>query len=188
MGVWGIVYACILLPAIGMCLSTRTYFVLGVLMLAKWVCFTVPFRSLFVFGDDPMYFTVISATTAVLIYLFCYKLIVAKIIIGLLSLSILFAYSTLTVNYVNLHYAMIIAEVFGYGQILALYGGAGGELGRRFKLFKYSPVDANSGRFPQFRGDRLSSYLVGRDSAVGNQRIQDANMSMQGNDPTVEKE
>lgn len=171
MGFWGIVFACFMIPAIMMCLATRNHKVVGIIMGLNWIAYTIPFRNLIEFPDKNYYFVIVGATTAVALYIFSKHLVVSRIIIGLISLLLCFGYSPLVLGYVTLHQAMVFADVIGALQILAMYGGAGGELVRRIKPHNRFNSIWN------YHGFSINRY--GRSRTMVNERIQDADRAFQ---------
>lgn len=191
MGWAGYLFAALLLPTIAYCFFSKEYKIIGAIMLVKWICFIAPVRSLFDFGNEPIYFAAISFATIILLGWFCIKLTVAKIIIGLLSLSIIFSYTPLALDYVSIRQSLIVSEVFAYAQILAIWGEPGGKLGRYLwrKLYNSSNPTRikihirNIG--PVFR---RGLNAIGRIFWLENQQIQNSVLPIQGDNNAISKE
>lgn len=161
MGWAGVLYASILWPAIILCIASKKYAALAFIIAMKWVAFIAPVRNLLSpewnpdLGDSPAYFMAIYTVTAVLIIIFCEFDRLFKITMGLLSLSLIFSYSPYASGYVTLKQALITSEIFGYAQMLAMYGAGGGFLAR--KLF----ADGDDNRWFDFMVDyRLSKPAI----------------------------
>ena len=125
------IFSIIFLPAFALCMMTREYRALGVIMLSTWICNTAPFRGLFEIGDTAIYFDILQLTTGIILYIFCKKIKTARAIIALMSLSIIFVYYPLSRGYISLHTALILTDLVGYMEIVAIYGGAFRNLLRR---------------------------------------------------------
>lgn len=129
MGFWGIVFACFMLPAIGLCLASKRYMPIGIIMFLDWMAYTIPFREFVGAPDTTAYFVFVCTVTAIPL---CFvNLTVAQIIVGLKAILLGFVYFPQSMGYITTHESKIASEVIGYLQILAMAGGAGGYIIRR---------------------------------------------------------
>jgi len=129
-GFWGIVYMIAFLPAVALCLASKRYLFVGVVMGLNWLAYILPVRANFTFGDDSLYFVAVTTATALALMLFKGDLWLSRVIVALIALLVVFGYAPLYIDLISLHTSMIIADIVGYAQIIAMYGAAGGYLVR----------------------------------------------------------
>lgn len=133
MGFWGIVFAIAFLPAVALCMASKKYLPVGLIMGLNWMAYLVPVRANFSFGDDSLYFVLVTTATALALLIFARDLWLTKVIGSTIGALLLIGYLPLHLGLITTYAGMVIADIIGYIQIVAMYGAGGGYLFRTYR-------------------------------------------------------